>query len=212
MNRAAMVNPQANRSAALDGGFDAFGDLGGLGAFGGLGRRAGVRAVPALLGPLRLGGRRDARDGLDRARCLRRTLARWTAMRTRWPTATISHSSTETPSRNRVAPERRRIGGRASGAACAASPALTSRSMLTGRPLPVRLPRSSLPRFRRPQARGRVGDHWLTSGPLGQVTVTLGIRNDGPLGGLVELLLGRLTRRYVSMEAAGLKRRCETGS
>lgn len=39
--------------------------------------------------------------------------------------------------------------------------------------------------------------------------VTLGVEQDGPLGRLVGRLLGGLTRKYVDMEAAGLKRRAE---
>jgi uncharacterized membrane protein len=33
---------------------------------------------------------------------------------------------------------------------------------------------------------------------------------DGPIGAVIGRLYGRLTRRYLAMEAAGLKQRCET--
>jgi len=51
--------------------------------------------------------------------------------------------------------------------------------------------------------------HRLTPTATG-VTVVLSFDQRGPLAPVVDLLLGRLTRRYVGMEAAGLKRRCET--
>ncbi|WP_045877569.1 SRPBCC family protein [Pseudofrankia sp. DC12] len=41
------------------------------------------------------------------------------------------------------------------------------------------------------------------------VTVTLSVRQSGPLAPVVGLLTGRQTRRYVDTEAEGLKRRCE---
>jgi uncharacterized protein YndB with AHSA1/START domain len=52
-------------------------------------------------------------------------------------------------------------------------------------------------------------EHRLT--PLGpsSVRVHLGIRRSGRLAGLVSALSARLTRRYVDMEARGLKRRSE---
>lgn len=37
----------------------------------------------------------------------------------------------------------------------------------------------------------------------------VGVRQHGPLAGMVALLSGRLIRRYVTMEAEGLRRRCE---
>ena len=55
-----------------------------------------------------------------------------------------------------------------------------------------------------------IADHRLTAEDPGRVTVTLGIRRSGPLAPLIDLLFGRVTRRYVGMEAEGLKRRCET--
>lgn len=54
-----------------------------------------------------------------------------------------------------------------------------------------------------------VGDHRLASVGPGRVAVTLGIRRAGPLAPLVDRVFRGLTRRYVTMEAEGLKRRCE---
>ncbi len=54
--------------------------------------------------------------------------------------------------------------------------------------------------------------HRLTPGLSGGVTVSLGIQQRGPLAWLLELLTARLTRRYVQLEADGLKRRCEAAS
>ena len=53
-----------------------------------------------------------------------------------------------------------------------------------------------------------IAEHRLEPTPSG-VAVHLGIRRSGPLAGLVDRLSARLTRRYVGMEAQGLKRRCE---
>ena len=52
-------------------------------------------------------------------------------------------------------------------------------------------------------------EHRLTSRPGGGVGVTLSIRQTGPLSPLVALFTSRITRRYVQIEADGLKRRCE---
>ncbi|MBL7496874.1 SRPBCC family protein [Frankia sp. CNm7] len=55
-----------------------------------------------------------------------------------------------------------------------------------------------------------VADHQIAPDPDGtSVTVTLSIRQTGPLAGLIALLAGGLTRRYVDTEAASLKSRCE---
>ena len=54
-----------------------------------------------------------------------------------------------------------------------------------------------------------VGLHQLTPRPSGGVTVRLGLEQRGPLAGLVGLLSAGRTRRYVQMEADGLKRRSE---
>src|SRR5262249_50688801 len=50
--------------------------------------------------------------------------------------------------------------------------------------------------------------HRLTPEPAGGVSVHLGIRQRGPLAWLVGLLTAGMTRRYVGMEAEGLKQRC----
>ncbi len=57
-----------------------------------------------------------------------------------------------------------------------------------------------------------IATHRLTPGPAGDMAVRLGIRQRGALGWLVGLLLARMTRRYVRMEAEGLKRRCEAAA
>ncbi len=54
-----------------------------------------------------------------------------------------------------------------------------------------------------------VGLHQLTLRPSGDVTVRLGLEQSGPLAWLAGLLSARRTRRYVQMEADGLKRRSE---
>lgn len=51
--------------------------------------------------------------------------------------------------------------------------------------------------------------HHLTPGLSGGVTVSLGLQQRGPLAWPLALLTARLTRRYVQLEADGLKRRCE---
>jgi len=53
-----------------------------------------------------------------------------------------------------------------------------------------------------------VGEHFIERGQAG-TRVRLALVQQGSLGWLVGLLTGRLTRRYVVMEAQGLKRRCE---
>ena len=54
--------------------------------------------------------------------------------------------------------------------------------------------------------------HRLTSRPPGGVTVSLAVRQRGPLAWLVGLLTARMTRRYVRMEADGLKQRCQVAT
>jgi len=54
-----------------------------------------------------------------------------------------------------------------------------------------------------------VADHQLSPGPDDTVTVRLSVRQTGPLAPLLGLLASGLTRRYVNMEAEGLKRYCE---
>jgi uncharacterized protein YndB with AHSA1/START domain len=53
-----------------------------------------------------------------------------------------------------------------------------------------------------------LGTHRITPRSDG-VEVTLSIRQTGPLAWLAALVTSRLTRRYVQIEADGLKRRCE---
>lgn len=54
-----------------------------------------------------------------------------------------------------------------------------------------------------------VAVHRLTPRSTGGVTVSLGIRQRGALAWLVGLLTAGMTRRYVRMEADGLKHRCQ---
>ncbi len=54
-----------------------------------------------------------------------------------------------------------------------------------------------------------VADHRLAPASDGSVTVTLALRRTGPLAALVDLVFRRVTREYVTMEAEGLRRRCE---
>ncbi len=54
-----------------------------------------------------------------------------------------------------------------------------------------------------------VGEHWITPGFQGSVTVTLRVRQTGWLAFLFRPWIEKLTREYMRMEAAGLKRRCE---
>ena len=44
----------------------------------------------------------------------------------------------------------------------------------------------------------------------GRTTVTLSIKQSGPLAWLIGLAMGRMPQRYLDMEAEGLKRYCET--
>jgi uncharacterized membrane protein len=54
-----------------------------------------------------------------------------------------------------------------------------------------------------------VGEHVLTPRIAGGCTATLRLSQKGPAARLVAALLDRLTRRYLRMEAEGLKARCE---
>jgi uncharacterized protein YndB with AHSA1/START domain len=56
-----------------------------------------------------------------------------------------------------------------------------------------------------------LADHRLTARASDGVTITLTVRQFGFLAPLVGLFTRALTRRYVQMEAQGLKRRCEAG-
>ena len=51
--------------------------------------------------------------------------------------------------------------------------------------------------------------HVVHVGPSGTVSVTLRIDQRGPLARVVGFFTFGLTRRYLAMEAQGLKRRCE---
>jgi len=57
-----------------------------------------------------------------------------------------------------------------------------------------------------------LASHRVAETAAGQSTVTLAINQTGPLASLAGLALGWLTRRYVDMEAEGLKRFCESGT
>ncbi|MBM0277635.1 SRPBCC family protein [Micromonospora tarensis] len=55
------------------------------------------------------------------------------------------------------------------------------------------------------------GEHRLLPLPDGRTRVELAIDQSGPLAGLIGRLYGGLLRRYVRLEADGLRRRCERG-
>ena len=55
-----------------------------------------------------------------------------------------------------------------------------------------------------------VGSHVVKATANNRVTVTLGIHQPGPLAPVIGLLTSKIIRRYVKMEAEGLKQRCET--
>jgi len=54
-----------------------------------------------------------------------------------------------------------------------------------------------------------VAGHRVTAADDGGARVALTVDWRGPLAPLVRLLFGRLSRRYVAIEARVLKRRCE---
>ncbi|MFB4303436.1 SRPBCC family protein [Actinomadura sp. NTSP31] len=54
------------------------------------------------------------------------------------------------------------------------------------------------------------GGHEVRPGPSGGTTVRLTLDQTGPLAPLIALLLGSRTRRYVTMEANGLKAAAES--
>ena len=54
-----------------------------------------------------------------------------------------------------------------------------------------------------------VGSHVVKATANNRVAVTLGIHQPGALALIIGLLTSKTTRRYVKMEAEGLKQRCE---
>jgi uncharacterized membrane protein len=50
-----------------------------------------------------------------------------------------------------------------------------------------------------------VGHHWLARNPDGTTRIRLSVEQRGPLAGLVGALTNGRTRRFIAMEAAGLK-------
>ncbi len=54
-------------------------------------------------------------------------------------------------------------------------------------------------------------DHRLAAAGAGRCALTLEFERTGPLAWLAEPLFASLTRRYLELEAASLKRRCEAG-
>ena len=54
-----------------------------------------------------------------------------------------------------------------------------------------------------------VGSHVVKATANNRVAVTLGIHQSGALALIIGLLTSKTTRRYVKMEAEGLKQRCE---
>ena len=54
-----------------------------------------------------------------------------------------------------------------------------------------------------------VGGHRVDAAGEHASRVTLSLTWSGPLAAVMRLLFGKLSRRYVEMEAQGLKRRCE---
>lgn len=56
-----------------------------------------------------------------------------------------------------------------------------------------------------------VGEHYMEPLPAG-LRYRLRLVQEGPTGWLIGRLTGRLTRRYLELEAEGFKRRCERGT
>jgi uncharacterized membrane protein len=54
-----------------------------------------------------------------------------------------------------------------------------------------------------------IGEHRIVPQAARGVSVTLSLRQQGPLAPLLAALTGKVTRRYVEAEAQGLKRRSE---
>jgi uncharacterized membrane protein len=57
-----------------------------------------------------------------------------------------------------------------------------------------------------------IGEHRVTSEGPRRAMATLGIRRTGPLAGVADRLFGKVDRRYVTIEAEGLKRRSEAAT
>ncbi len=57
-----------------------------------------------------------------------------------------------------------------------------------------------------------VASHVLVPGPDGRLTAQLSVEQTGPLAGLLGLLAGAQIRRYLEMEADGIKRHCESAA
>ena len=55
-----------------------------------------------------------------------------------------------------------------------------------------------------------LASHRVAPAGDGRTTVTLGIKQSGPMAWLVGFLRGRMPERYLDMEAEGLKKYCET--
>jgi Polyketide cyclase / dehydrase and lipid transport len=55
------------------------------------------------------------------------------------------------------------------------------------------------------------GEHWVADAGDGRSTATLALVMTGPMAGVTGVLFGRLIRRYVRMEAAGLRRAVGSG-
>ena len=70
------------------------------------------------------------------------------------------------------------------------------------------------PRSFRWEAKGpgvrSMGDHAVRPARTGRSTATLVFEQTGPLGAVIGALFGSMIRRYVDMEAEGLKRRAES--
>jgi len=56
------------------------------------------------------------------------------------------------------------------------------------------------------------GVHRLSTNPDGTTEITLEVEQHGPLAGIVNLLTGSRTRRYLHLEAAGLKAAAESSA
>jgi len=57
-----------------------------------------------------------------------------------------------------------------------------------------------------------IATHALSAGPSGGITLTLSIDRNGWLAPVLDVFYARLTQRYLTMEAAGMKRACEVGT